>query len=162
MIKQKQGMNYIGIDPSFRKGGFAVCVIDEDSTASFRIMKGGLLEFISWVLHDAPDNAIVVVENSNLQNITFDMSGTKGVIAAKSRNVGANQAASEYTYQMCKFRYKGNAHQISPKDKGKKKDDATIRLMARSNGHTLLNYKGLASEQDKRDAYALAVIGLAF
>lgn len=153
-------INYIGIDPSFRKDGFAVCVIDTDNTAAFTIMKGGLLQFISWILHDAPEDAIVVVENSNLQNITFDMSGSKLVVAAKSRNVGMNQAASEYTYQICKFRYKDNAHQVSPREKGAKRGNDTVQYLAKHYGHTLQNYKGQASEQDKRDAYILACMGL--
>ena len=153
-------MHYIGIDPSFRKGGFAVCVIDEESEACFTIFQGGLLQFIGWVLNDAPDEAVVAVENSNLQNITFNMNGTKAEIAKRSRNVGTNQAASEYTYQICKYRYGKNAHEISPKDKGAKRTHDTIKMLAKSLGHTLTNYKGLEGEQDKRDAYSLAIIAM--
>lgn len=153
-------MNYIGIDPSFRKGGFAVCVIDEANEARFTIFKGGLLQFIGWILHDAPDEAIVVVENSNLQNITFDMSGSKASVARTSRNVGANQAASQYTFDICYFRYGKTAYQISPKEKGAKRSDDTVKRIAKSFNHTLTNYKGQVSEQDKRDAYCLAIIGL--
>ena len=66
-------MNYIGIDPSFRKDGFAVCVIDTDNTAAFTIMKGGLLQFISWILHDAPEDAIVAVSYTHLTLPTSDL-----------------------------------------------------------------------------------------
>ena len=114
-------MIYIGIDPAFRKKGFAVCIIDEDKTIRTIIMKS-FLEFIAWIRDDAPAKAIAVVENSNLQNKTFDMSGTKATVARKSRNVGANQAVSQITFDLTKEKYKNLAFEVSPKQKGKKWD----------------------------------------
>ncbi len=134
-----------------------MCVIDTTGEARFTVFKG-LLQFIGWALHEAPSEAVVTVENSNLTNATFDMSGDKKEVARKSRNVGANQAASQYTYDVCKFVFGSNAHEVSPLQKGAKRDDKTVRYLAKANGHQLTNYKGIDSEQDKRDAYCLALI----
>lgn len=154
-------ITYIGIDPSFRDNGFAVCLI-EGNNVSFLMMKRGLLDFLIWLFGEsAPKNVVVVVENSNLQNMTFDMEGSKSLVAAKSRNVGANQAASQYTEDICVFKYgRSRVYGISPKEKGRKRSHNEILATAKYYGHTLSNYKGLVSEQDKRDAYTLALVGI--
>jgi len=145
----------IGIDPAFRKSGFAVCIIDENKEAQFRTFKNGLLDFLSWLWNDSPDNALVTVENSNLQNITFDMRGSKAVIAKKSRNVGKNQAASEITVQACIVRWgKNRVQNISPRQKGGKWTDKEFKAVVRQEGHKLYGYTG---KEDYRDAYQLAL-----
>ncbi len=159
MARMKNSKIYIGVDPSFRKAGFAVAIIDEDNTVAFRVFKNGFAEFIEWCF-DAPnvENSFICVENSNLQNKTFDMRGNKHVLAKKSRDVGKNQAASQYTFDLCRKIWKGHAFEVSPKEKGGKWDDQRFRQVAHSEGHTLLNYKGNKNEQDKRDAYQIALI----
>jgi hypothetical protein len=148
---------YIGIDPSFRKDGFAICIIDEDNTANF-IRFGGMLEFIEW-LFDAPQNGFYCVENSNLQNQTFDMRGTKQLIAKKSRDVGKNQAVSQLTVEKLEKDFgKENVLGLSPAQKGAKiEDNAIFMQIVKQEGITLLNYKGLNKEQDERDAFMLAI-----
>ena len=112
---------YIGIDPAFRKNGFSIAIIDySDRTVNFKTFKNGFIDFSSWLLHDSPQSAVVCIENSNLQNSTFDMSGSKRVIAQKSRNVGKNQAISQNTYDLCKVFDKFKTYGISPQQKGKK------------------------------------------
>lgn len=148
---------YIGVDPAFRESGFAVCIIDETKEVCFKVFKS-FLDFLDW-LYEAPDNAVACVENSNLQNETFDMRGSKAVVARKSRNVGANQAASQYTFEACKKRWGTRAFQVSPKQKGKKWTDVYFKSIARTENHVIVNYKGNKTEQDKRDAYQLALIG---
>ncbi|MBK8706491.1 MAG: hypothetical protein IPN33_24960, partial [Saprospiraceae bacterium] len=59
----------IGIDPAFRKDGFCVVVIDENRTAAAKIFKS-FLDFLKW-LPEAPDNAIVTIENSNEEKALF-------------------------------------------------------------------------------------------
>jgi hypothetical protein len=95
---------YIGIDPSFRKNGFAVCVIG-GGEANFYIMDG-FLEFVEWFKSWKAANEswkefecelLFAVENSNMQNVTFDMRGSKQVIAKISRDAGKNQAISQCT-----------------------------------------------------------------
>jgi len=65
-------MVIIGIDPAFRKGGFWAAFLDlKERTVWFRSFRDVLVfdRFIHSA--DAPERAFVVVENSNLQNITF-------------------------------------------------------------------------------------------
>lgn len=145
----------IGIDPSFRKGGLGVCVIDETGEAHFKKFKGrGLVDFVKWMYWEAPEKATVTIENSNLQNKTFDMRGTKAAVARKSRNVGCNQATSEYFVDFCIDKYgKENVNSISPRTKGKKWTKAFFGLMVKSNKHKLTGYTGT---QDQIDAYQLA------
>lgn len=138
----------IGIDPAFRKNGFAMCIIDENNELAFTMFKNGLQEFVRWIWQDAPDNAIVGVENSNLQNVTFDMRGTKAVIARKSRNVGKNQAVSQMVVDLCREKWGNeNVADISPRQKGAKWDADTFR---KATGLTI------QTNQDKRDAYKIA------
>ncbi len=148
-------MIVIGIDPAFRKSGFAICIIDEQGEAQGKMFKG-FLEFLRWLTTtgEAPVKAIIGVENSNLQNTTFDMKGTKGMIAKKSRNVGANQAASQFTVDACKWHYgERYVFEISPKQKGAKWTQAIFRAVAKSNKHTIVG----RFNQDQRDAYQIAI-----
>lgn len=147
-------MKYLGIDPAFRKTGFAICILDEEKTARFKIVKGGLLEFLR-LIDEMPNDVFSCVENSNLQNATFDMRGSKSAVAKKSRNVGANQAASEYTYQATVKRWGNRAFQVSPKGKGRKITESEFKALIRSEKLTLIDYQ---SNQDFRDAYKLAQI----
>jgi len=152
----------IGIDPAFRKDGFAICIIDEENEVSFRIFKS-FLDFLTWLNTpgEAPQNAIVCIENSNLQDATFDMSGTKAAVAKKSRNVGCNQAASQYTVDACRHHF-GDMFviEISPKEKGGKWSDQMFLRMVKANSHKLVTkYEGKKNEQDKRDAYQIALAG---
>jgi hypothetical protein len=147
---------YIGIDPAFRKNGFAVCIIDEDNTADFKIFEN-FYAFIGW-LWDAPLKAYVCIENSNLQDATFDTSGNKFVVAKKSRDVGKNMAISQATVDFCRKHF-GEAFvvELSPKEKGGKIEDLkTFEAIVRQDRIKLINYKGQVGEQDKRDAYMLA------
>lgn len=148
-------MIVIGIDPAFRKSGFAICIIDEDGEAQGKMFKS-FLDFLRWMTApgEAPKNAIVGIENSNLQNVTFEMKGTKGMVAKISRNVGANQAASQYTVDACKWHYgERNVFEISPKQKGGKWAQATFRAVAKSYKHTIVG----RFNQDQRDAYQIAI-----
>lgn len=152
-------MIQIGIDPAFRKNGFAICIIDEDKDVRSIRFKS-FLYFLSWLWVDgeAPAKAIVVVENSNLQDKTFDMRGSKPVVAKKSRNVGANQAISQCTFDAVRLKYGDNAHQVSPKQKGKKWSKATFLRVLKNEGHNYLLTKPSIS-QDEIDAYQLALMG---
>ena len=172
-------MKYLGIDPAFRKSGFATCIIDEQNTAWFRTIKGGLLEFLKFI-EEMPDDVIACTENSNLQDITFYThrapNGTllsasqarfvrgarplkKSELAKASRNVGANQAASEYTYQATVKRWgESRAFQVSPRDKGKTWADDRFQMVAKSEKHKLIDYR--RSKDDYRAAYQVALIGI--
>lgn len=162
---------WIGVDPAFRPGGFWICIIDtQDATADFRQFKS-VLHFDRWLRSDeAPETAVVSIENSNLQKSTFGMlrngkressPGESGAhLAARSRNVGTNQAASQLAVDAARDRYgAGYVVEISPKQKGKKvwseKDFAWI---VQADKVRLMCQVGKA-KQDMRDAYMLAQMG---
>ena len=149
-------MVVIGIDPAIRKNGFALCFYDTiNKTIDFQIM-----DFIDFILFsedamEATDNFAFCVENSNLQNLSFDMTGNKNVLARKSRNVGMNQAVSQLTCDLLKRRG-FEVVEISPKQKGSKLEHETFKALTMN--MTVTNYKGLKGEQDKRDAFKIALL----
>lgn len=145
----------IGIDPAFREKGFCVCIIDEEGEVAFKVFKNGFMDFMTWC-DSLPDNCLICVENSNLQNTLFDKSGTKGVVGRKGMNVGMNRAASQYTVDYCQKVFGKNVKEVSPLKKGEKwLDDKKVRMIAKAKGHDL-GKKRL--NQDKRDSYKLALM----
>lgn len=149
-------MVIVGVDPALRKKGFAICILDTESKiAEFQIIES-FVEFIVFV-ETSHQDTIFAVENSNLQKVSFDMKGNKGVLARKSRNVGMNQAISQIACDYIKV--KGfNLVEISPRRKGEKWTHIQTILFMNNHQHKFINYKGLVTEQDKRDAYKLALI----
>ena len=162
---------YIGIDPSFREKGFAVCVIG-GGEAVFKVFKG-FIDFVEWLnLYKRSNDYFeglyldikICIENSNLTNTTFDMRGSKQLIAKVSRDVGKNQAISQITVDYCRLLFGVDAvTELSPLQKGAKienniiENDVVFRAIANDAGITLTNYKGNKNEQDKRDAFMLAL-----
>lgn len=148
---------YIGCDPAFRAGGFWAAILDmTDKSLVFR--EFDLLTWHDFLRsQDAPDRCFVMVENSNMQNQSFDMTGTRQEIARKGRNVGCNQAVSELAYISALRQYgPKNVFQISPKDKGAKIKEHTMLL-------GLLKAEGIllpkdSTNQDQRDAAKLAIL----
>jgi len=148
----------IGIDPAFRKSGFCVVVIDEERTGHARLFKS-FLDFLKW-LPEAPDNAIVTVENSNEENTLFAYHAAKNqkTKIAAALNVGKNQAASQYTVDACRHRWegKGKVYSVSPSRKGAKWNAETFKQAVKADGVTIDKSFG---SQDARDAYKLATLG---
>ena len=96
----------IGVDPAFRIGGFGVAIFDNSDRTMRFLDFADLIEFYDWLMsEESPEFAKCVIENSNLQNCTFDKRGTKAIISRKSRNVGANQAVSQLTVIACVKKY---------------------------------------------------------
>lgn len=148
---------YIGVDPAFRAGGFTICILDmTEKTAVTKTLE--LLAFHDWLRSpDAPESCFVCVENSNLQNQSFDTRGNRDEIARKSRNVGCNQAVSQLAYESALKRYgPKNVFQVSPREKGKKITDA--RMFAAILQQDGILIQKLTLNQDERDAYMLATI----
>lgn len=147
---------FIGIDPAFRAGGFSICIIDtSENTITFKTFKNGFLGFCDWFLNESPAAAVVCVENSNLTRATFDLKGSKLVIARKSRNVGKNQAISQNTVDLCKTKY--HVINCTPKQKGKKWNKDIFNTVLIKEGHRTNKKR---TNQDERDAYKLALIAL--
>jgi hypothetical protein len=108
---------------------------------------------VKW-LKVAPDNVLVTIEDSSLQNTSFDTSGNKAVATRKARNVGCNQAASSYVVEFCLDRWGDKVvRPISPQQKGRKWTKEAFEATVASNGHELpKKYR-----QDDIDAYQLAI-----
>jgi hypothetical protein len=127
--KQPTAKIYVGIDPAFRNNGFCICCID------------------------TTEDCIVCVENSNLQNETFDLTGNKLVVAKKSRSVGKNMAVSQNTVDnLLANNYR--VVDLSPKDKGAKYTDHIFQNVAKGEGHKVPK----KVSQDAMDAYKLALL----
>lgn len=146
-------MIYIGIDPAFRKDGFCMAMLDsETNEIEYKQFKNGFIDFYQWFLNESPEEAVVAIENSNLQNTTFDTKGNKVVVARKSRDAGKNQAISQITVDICKTKY--TVIDVSPKRKGRKWNDVAYNNVMRSEGITVPR----TSNQDKRDSAKLVLI----
>lgn len=147
-------MVIIGVDPAYRKKGFGVCILDITKNSVSFVNITGFIDFMLFV--DSIDyECIFSVENSNMQNTSFDLSGNKNEIARKSRNVGMNQAISQLVCDYINYK-KYDLIEISPKRKGSKWTDNIIQMMFKKHDK-IYNYKGLITEQDKRDAYKIAL-----
>ena len=155
-LAQKTAKIYVGIDPSFRQSGYALCCIDtSDNSVSFKTFKNGFNDFCSWVRNDAPiqSDCIICVENSNLQNESFDLTGSLVMVARKSRNVGKNQAVSQNSVDLLR----ANGYlvvDLSPKEKGKKYTALEFAAVAKSEKHTVSKQ----TSQDEKDAYKMALL----
>lgn len=146
---------YIGIDPAFRKNGFAMCIIDEENTVGFRQFRT-FLDFLHWVFsEDAPHNAVVCIENSNRDQVMYAYHRSKRgqQMATAARNVGANQAISQCTADVCRWKWPKSTIDISPKEKGRKWGAKEAAQVAREYGHDIGR-----TNQDERDAYKLALL----
>lgn len=153
---KKQNSLLCGLDPSFRKKGFGMAIIDySDKTINFTVFKD-FLAFYYWFLYDSPAKMTVCVENSNLQKKTFDMKGSKFVVATKSRHVGKNMAISQITVDLMKTKPEYNVIDISPRQKGKKWSLVTALAVMRQEGLTPNKSK---ITQDEIDSFQIALKG---
>ena len=157
---------YIGIDPAFRDKGIGFCMLEGDHVT---FKKMSINELLNCIANNEFVNAIVCVENSNLQSTTFStyhyerlvkskkysMKSTLSLCQRQSRDVGKNMATSEIICRMLDFRCK-KLKEVSPKDKGAKweKDDIVFRCINRNGWKS--NKKKL--NQDDRDAFKLMLI----
>lgn len=141
---------HIGVDPAFRKNGMSVCILSPNEEPYFKTFSS-FLAFYGWVAFgDAPKSAIWCVENSNMQDSTFNMKGNKQQIAKTSRNVGKNQAVSQITVWLLQSHFgKDSVLSISPREKGRKLNAAEFKAASGLK---------IRSNQDERDAWKLARI----
>lgn len=144
----------IGVDPSFRKGGFVCAVLDIDNNIEIVQFKK-FIDFMSFVTVHVSSKDRVCIENSYLQNVSFDLKGNKEVIARKARNVGINQACSQIATDLFKL-YSENVREVSPKEKGLKiVNDAIIFGFLRARNIKTDKNK---FNQDARDAIKLLLM----
>lgn len=145
----------IGIDPAFRMNGLGVCVIDPNGNVSFpRFKKRGMVEFVRWLYNEAPQEALVFIEDSNLQKVTFDRTTKGGSRDQINRNIGKNQCRSVDIADFCIDKWgKKCVNAVSPQQKGAKWSQPIFLGVAKQNKHELPE----KYRQDDIDAYQLAV-----
>lgn len=152
-------ITYIGVDPAYREGGYWVCEI-RGAIVTFYKMKG-FIEFVKYIddLAMKKIDVSICIENSNETNHTFISPKVRSLAAREkiSRDVGKNQAISQMSVDYCQYIIGTGIYSVSPAEKGIKWSDIITKAEAKNNGLELFNYKGLKSEQDKRDAFKLAL-----
>ncbi len=151
-----ENLSLIGVDPAIRINGMAACIIS-DKVIIFRKYKR-FVDFINDVPNWAKYNPIVLVEDSSLQNVTFNSSINRAILSRMSRNVGMNQAASRIAYEWIKENG-FNAFNISPEGKGRKwNKDVFLKVVQQERLKFEPDFKTAKVTQDMIDAFFLALM----
>jgi hypothetical protein len=103
------------------------------------------------------DNPVVMVEDSSLQNITFNNLTNRAILSRLSRNVGMNQGASRIAYEWIKDNG-CEAYNISPEQKGKKwSKEMFLKIFEREGYKFEPDFKSAKISQDEIDCFSLAI-----
>jgi len=148
---------YIGVDPAIRINGMAACFINPNKEVRFTKYKrfvDFILDVPKWTQYGRP---VVLVEDSSLQNVTFNSSINRAILSRMSRNVGMNQGASRIAYEWIKENgYEG--YNISPEQKGKKWGKEIFMKVFQNEGYKFEpNFKPAKISQDEIDCFTLAL-----
>jgi hypothetical protein len=149
---------YIGVDPAIRLNGMAACFIKPNKEVEFKKYKR-FVDFLedSFYWNKAYENTVVLVEDSSLQNVTFNSSINRAILSRMSRNVGMNQAASRIAYEWIKENG-CEAYNISPEQKGKKWGKEIFMKVFQNEGYKFEpNFKKDKISQDEIDCFTLAL-----
>jgi hypothetical protein len=148
---------YIGVDPAIRLNGMAACFILPDKQVVFKRYK----RFVDFLIHAQDYRSfylpVVLVEDSSLQNVTFNSSINRAILSKMSRNVGMNQGASRIAYEWIKLQG-CEAYNISPEQKGKKWGKEIFMKVFQNEGYKFEpNFKPAKISQDEIDCFTLAL-----
>jgi hypothetical protein len=149
---------YIGVDPAIRINGMAACFIKPNKEVEFKKYKR-FVDFLedSFHWHKDYENVIVLVEDSSLQNVTFNSSINRAILSRISRKVGMNQAASRIAYEWIKENG-CEAYNISPLQKGSKWTKISFMKVFQNEGYKFEpNFKPAKISQDEIDCFTLAL-----
>ena len=135
----------------------AACFIMPDKVVRFKKYKR-FVDFLknveAWVVYENP---VVMVEDSSLQNITFNNSTNRAILSRMSRNVGMNQGASRIAYEWIKDNG-CEAYNISPEQKGKKwSKEMFLKIFEREGYKFEPDFKSTKISQDEIDCFSLAI-----
>ena len=135
----------------------AACFIHPDKQVVFKRYKkfvDFLGDVMTWFDYD---NMVVLVEDSSLQNVTFNKSINRAILSRMSRNAGMNQAASRIAYEWIKGQ-DIEAYNISPEQKGKKWGKEIFMKVFQNEGYKFEpNFKPAKISQDEIDCFTLAL-----
>lgn len=158
-----KNMTILGIDPAFRQEGTALC-LQKDRELLFWRPKD-LWELMDWIRVHRHDLDYVMVEDSYQDRVTYPRGKGKklkvGTIAKISRDVGMNQAASQYIISWAiKCLGEDKVIGVTPGQKGKKQPDNIFQGIVRQDKMTIIGgYKPQKNYQDERDAYMVICAG---
>jgi hypothetical protein len=135
----------------------AACFILPDKQVVFKRYK----RFVDFLIHAQDYRSfylpVVLVEDSSLQNVTFNSSINRAILSRMSRNVGMNQGASRIAYEWIKEQG-CEAYNISPEQKGKKWRKEIFMKVFQNEGYKFeLNFKPAKISQDEIDCFTLAL-----
>jgi hypothetical protein len=135
----------------------AACFILPDKQVVFKRYK----RFVDFLIHAQDYRSfylpVVLVEDSSLQNVTFNSSINRAILSRMSRNVGMNQAASRIAYEWIKLQG-CEAYNISPEQKGKKWGREIFMKVFQNEGYKFeRNFKPAKISQDEIDCFTLAL-----
>jgi hypothetical protein len=135
----------------------AACFILPDKQVVFKRYK----RFVDFLIHAQDYRSfylpVVLVEDSSLQNVTFNSSINRAILSRMSRNVGMNQGASRIAYEWIKLQG-CEAYNISPEQKGKKWGKEIFMKIFQSEGYKFeANFKPAKISQDEIDCFTLAL-----
>lgn len=136
----------------------AACFILPNKVVEFKKYKR-FVDFLDDAFHWHKDyeNPVVMVEDSSLQNITFNNSTNRAILSRMSRNVGMNQGASRIAYEWIKDNG-CEAYNISPEQKGKKWSKEMFLKIFEREGYTFEpDFKPAKISQDEIDCFSLAI-----
>ena len=147
----------IGVDPALRLNGMAACFIEGDKQVIFKKYKrfvDFLKDSVRWKMYNNP---VVMVEDSSLQNITFNNLTNRAILSRLSRNVGMNQGASRIAYEWIKDNG-CEVYNISPEQKGKKwSKEMFLKIFEREGYKFEPDFKPAKISQDEIDCFSLAI-----
>jgi hypothetical protein len=135
----------------------AACFILPDKQVVFKRYK----RFVDFLIHAQDYRSfylpVIMVEDSSLQNVTFNSSINRAILSRMSRNVGMNQAASRIAYEWIKLQG-CEAYNISPEQKGKKWGKEIFMKVFQNEGYKFEpNFKPAKISQDEIDCFTLAL-----
>ena len=136
----------------------AACFIKPNKEVEFKKYKR-FVDFLedSFHWHKDYENVIVLVEDSSLQNVTFNSSINRAILSRISRKVGMNQAASRIAYEWIKENG-CEAYNISPLQKGSKWTKISFMKVFQNEGYKFEpNFKPAKISQDEIDCFTLAL-----
>lgn len=171
----------IGCDPAFRKSGFVISICDfRTRKLTFNVFSS-FFEFLKWGalfrnrMMTESCQVIVGVENSNLKKTTFARSrkGSIPEMLSKSRDIGKNMAASQYTVDALRLFFGKHVYEFVPKKFGRwatggKKPHIQFQGLVKTYGLKVEGYKPpkkrnsitTTQDQDMRDAFFVGDLGL--
>jgi hypothetical protein len=177
---QPQPTTFIGIDPASRKDGFGTFMFDSETRKAEATVFKFPEDFYAYipVLHELHPNAIICIENSDLQGGAsmygyhergfiadvkkYGQARALSIFLKKAMGVGKNQEVSNTVARMCiKYWGEDNVIQITPRQKGDVPDQKAVNTQIQIQRMEFDSEKDKPTKEDTRSAFACCLYGRA-